>query len=53
MGEAKIRDAEKGVIPCVPRQEMVKWVYLDNVLRVKSNFQHKNNYPDLYHSQGV
>ena len=31
---------------------MVIWVYLERVFRLKSNFQHKNSYPDLHHSQG-
>ena len=29
----------------------VKWVYLDSVFRLKSNFEPKNNL-DLHHSQG-
>ena len=39
-------------LPCVLPQKMVKWVYLDSDFRLKSYRQHKNNYPDLHHSQG-
>ena len=39
------------LLQCVPLKKMVKWVYLDSVFRLKSNFQHKNSNPDLHHLQ--